>query len=104
MAKYFCDTSAIIKRYVNDVGSAWIDQIADPAAGHDIILVQLTSVEVTSAVMRRQRGGLIAPAAAASLLSQFQQDLAIDYHIIDVTAGLVASAVSLVTRHVGWTP
>ena len=34
MAVYFLDSSAVVKRYVQETGTAWIKTIADLAAGH----------------------------------------------------------------------
>ena len=55
MAAYFFDTSAIVKRYADERGSAWVQQLADPALNHSIYLARITEVEVTSAIIRRQR-------------------------------------------------
>lgn len=34
MADYFFDSSALVKRYVREVGSDWVGQLTDPPAGH----------------------------------------------------------------------
>jgi predicted nucleic acid-binding protein len=48
MSLYFCDTSAIIKRYVEEPGHQWISQLCDPANGHDITISQVALVEVVA--------------------------------------------------------
>lgn len=53
MTAYFFDSSAIVKRYVPEVGSDWIRAIADPAADNLLIISRLTWVEVLSALARR---------------------------------------------------
>ena len=75
MAAYVLDTSAVVKRYNLETGSAWVRSIADPAAANLIFLARITDVEVTSAVVRRQRGGNLSAADAAATLTQFRQDL-----------------------------
>ena len=50
MAVYFFDSSAIIKRYLSERGTAWVIGIADPAAGNRIYVSRIAGVEV---VLRR---------------------------------------------------
>ena len=75
MAAYLLDTSAVVKRYIQQIGTGCVRGIADPATAHLIYLVRITDVELTSAVVRRQRGGTISAQEAASTLLQFRQDL-----------------------------
>jgi cell division protein FtsW (lipid II flippase) len=48
MAAYFLDSSALIKRYVQERGTAWIRASIDPAAGHHIFAARLALVEVAA--------------------------------------------------------
>lgn len=93
MAVYFFDTSAIVKRYVIEVGTAWVRAVADPAAGHSLYLCRITAVELTSAVTRRQRGSAIPANDAALILAAFRQDFALQYRIVELTPTLLDSAV-----------
>jgi uncharacterized protein len=34
MAVYFLDTSALVKRYISEAGSAWVFNLFDPAPLH----------------------------------------------------------------------
>jgi predicted nucleic acid-binding protein len=99
VAAYLFDTSGIVKRYVNEVGTGWVNSMVDPAARNAIYLVRLSAVEVVSAVTRRQRGGSLSAALAASLLADFRFDLANQYRLVGVTPRLVASAMSLAEKH-----
>ncbi len=36
MTTYYADSSALVKRYVTEMGSAWVKTLCDPAAGHVI--------------------------------------------------------------------
>lgn len=38
MALYFLDTSALVKRYVAESGSAWVMALCDPASGHVVVI------------------------------------------------------------------
>ena len=71
MAGYFVDSSALVKRYVHETGSVWLSGLVASAAGNDIYIARITTVEVVAALTRRARGGTItaADARAACLLS-----------------------------------
>ena len=99
MAAYFLDTSAVVKRYIQETGSTWVRAIADPLASHLIYLARITDVEVTSAVIRRQRGGTLSAPAVTATLRQFRQDLVLGYRIIGITSGLLSAATLLVEKH-----
>jgi predicted nucleic acid-binding protein len=92
---YFVDSSAIVKRYVKEVGSVWLSNLVDPAVGNDIYLARITSVEVISALTRRAKGGTITPADAAAAISLFKVDLSHDFEIVEITSVLVGRAIIL---------
>lgn len=48
MAVYYFDTSALVKRYANEVGTAWIISITDPLVRTDLYTVRLTGPEMIS--------------------------------------------------------
>jgi predicted nucleic acid-binding protein len=98
MAAYFCDASGIAKRYLVEIGSTWVQALADPAAGNDLYLARITTVEVVSAVTRRQRGGHLSAAHAATILAQFQLDLPA-YGIVEITPALLSHAMTLAETH-----
>jgi uncharacterized protein len=54
---YFFDSSALVKRYVPEPGTGWIQSLAMAGAGHQIFVARITWVEVLSALARRQREG-----------------------------------------------
>jgi hypothetical protein len=63
VATYFFDSSAIVKRYINERGTAWVLQLVDPVAGNHIHVARITGVEVVSAIARHGRSGSLTPAA-----------------------------------------
>jgi hypothetical protein len=95
MAAYFFDASGIVKRYVVETGTAWVQGLADPSSGNSVYLARISIVEVTSAITRRQRGGSIPAPDAANMLAQFRQDVAADYRILEVTAPLLSATTLL---------
>jgi predicted nucleic acid-binding protein len=99
MADYFFESSAIVKRYVTERGTAWVKGLADPASGNLVHLVELTGVEVISAIARRVRGGSLTTAAAGPLCAQFRAEYAQDFHIVLLTPALISSAMDLAETH-----
>jgi uncharacterized protein len=99
MAVYFFDSSAIVKRYVHETGTAWVEAVADPASGNLIYLARIAAVEITSAIARRQRAGTIAAPDAAAALTRFRQDMTVEYRILEITAPLLAAATRLAESH-----
>jgi predicted nucleic acid-binding protein len=62
-------------------------------------ILQVTAVEVTSAVIRRLRGGTVSAMDATTVLRQFRQDLATEYQGIEVPPALLSAAVALVEMY-----
>jgi hypothetical protein len=67
---YFFDSSALLKRYVTEIGSGWVRSTTSSSAGNTLFVAQFTSAEIVSALMRRKREGTIPSrtARAARLL------------------------------------
>jgi len=45
VADFFFDTSALVKRFSRETGTAWVIDLVRPASGHVIYLANITSVE-----------------------------------------------------------
>lgn len=99
MAIYFFDSSGIAKRYIAEPGSPWVRSTTSPASGNRIHIVSLTAVEVTAAVVRRQRGGGLTAADAALALSKFQMDLASLLRVSPVSPLVIRRATALAEAH-----
>ncbi len=99
MADYFLDTSAVVKRYVQEAGTAWIRNLAAPTAGHFFYVARITDVEVTSALARRRGQPGLSPAQALAALNLFRRDLAQDYAIAEITIPLLQRAALLADAH-----
>jgi uncharacterized protein len=95
VAAYFFDSSAIVKRYVAETGSAWVGEILNPAARHRIYIARISIVEVTAAVARRQRDGSLSAEAASSLIERFDEDCGGAYRIVEMTALVLELAAEL---------
>jgi predicted nucleic acid-binding protein len=56
VSAYFFDSSAIVKRYVKEEGSAWVISTSDRASGAHVYLASITGVEVVAALARKRKG------------------------------------------------
>lgn len=99
MAVYFLDTSAVVKRYVQKTGTAWLRYLVDPASGNVVFIVRLTEVELTAALARRRKGQTLSAAQAQTALHQFRLEMLHEYRIVDITVPLVAKATQLADFH-----
>ena len=57
MQAYYLDTSALIKRYAREEGTAWMTTLTDPVQAHDLYTVRLTGPEMIAALFRKTRTG-----------------------------------------------
>ena len=46
MTDDYIDASALVQRYADEPGSAWVRQITEPSAAHTIVLAEITLAEV----------------------------------------------------------
>jgi uncharacterized protein len=99
MADYFFDTSALVKRHVIEVGSAWVRSLVRAKAAHDLYIARITAVEVTSAITRRQHGGHLSRAQAGAMLGHFRRHIAQRYHVIELTPALFDDAARAAHKH-----
>lgn len=95
MSAYFFDSSAIVKRYVEETGTGWVLKITDPAERNRIYVARITGVEVVSAIARRGRNGDISRDETIAVIEQFRNDFSREYFRVGITPGLIARAMSL---------
>lgn len=95
---YYLDTSALIKRYLNETGSQWIRDLTEPTAGHLFITSRLTTVEASSAFARRLHEGSVTPAEHADNLDAFTEDRLTLYHLVELRSDNLDLARDLVLR------
>ena len=81
----YLDTSALVKHYVTEPGSKWLDALL---AAEDCLLVltsHLTWVEATCAFARRAREGTLSAQDLEQVLRLLEYDITHRYHTLDVT-------------------
>ena len=95
MNAYFADSSAVVKRYVEEGGSVWVKGLFIAPPTNAILIAGVTSVEVVSAITRRTRSGTITSEDAEFACNSFLADLHNDYWIGLVTELLLDQAIYL---------
>jgi predicted nucleic acid-binding protein len=92
--RYF-DASALVKRYVREKGSVSVRRLL---ASDVPATSRLSSVEVTSALMRRSREGAFPDTERDRALAAFNADLT-SILLVEITAEIVTRAQVLLQRH-----
>lgn len=100
MTDYFLDASAVVKRYADEAGSAWVRQITDPQAQNAILLAEITLAEVAAALAAKQRAPKgITMEQRNRVLSRFLQDCDEHFTLVSIDRSVIDRAVDLAQRH-----
>jgi hypothetical protein len=95
---YYLDTSALVKRYLTEIGSIWVAALTDPAASNSIAVAPLTRVEA-AAIAARQRAGTITLHERDRLVALLLQHMDTEYIVTPLSDAIVAQAVRLTQQH-----
>ena len=98
MSSYYLDTSAVLKRYLSEAGSAWLRGWIQTAAGNVVIVSDLALVEGFSAFARLRRSGSITPTRHARLQAVFLWHFEREYLVIPMD-GLILVQARLLVDH-----
>lgn len=99
MAVYYFDTSALVKRYVAEVGSSWVRSSVARRSGHVIYASMLAQPEVISALRRKVREGQLEDGQARRLSRRVTIHFTHNYASVAITASVVTQACELLQRH-----
>lgn len=100
MTTYYIDASALVKRYADEVGSAWIRQMTDPATQHTILIAEITLAEIAAALAAKKRApGGITQEQRDRVMSRFLQDCEEHYLLLPVDRPVIDRAVELTQHH-----
>ena len=99
MPAYYFDTSALAKRYVVEVGSAWVQALVTEQSGQTIYTSVLTQPELVSALRRRVREGLLEAPEAEQLAQQVLEHMTQSYALAAITPSVITQACALLHRH-----
>ncbi len=103
MSNYYFDTSAVVKLYVSEAGSTWVERIVsqrdENGFVHTIAFVKIGIVEAAAALTRRQRMGDITLPERNQLYTSIMRDSERRYVTLSVSDDLILLAAELTQRH-----
>lgn len=99
MARRFFETSALVKRYVRETGTSWVERLLVPPLHPTLYIPQITGVGTIAAITLRTRRGDTTWQEAAAAIASFRRDYAHVYLLAQVTNSLVAVAMDLAEKH-----
>lgn len=87
---WFTDSSALVKRYVGEQGSKWLRR---EITRHQVIIAQVTLVEVVAALRKRFRQGDLSEFACYQARKRFITHIARQqFRVIEMSSGIVDEA------------
>lgn len=99
MAHYYFDSSALVKRYVVETGTNWINNLCATDTGHMLYVVRISGAEIIAALFGRVRTGTLALSDAQAAATQFKTDFRNRYQIVEITEQSIDSAMTLAEKH-----
>lgn len=98
MTTYFMDSSALVKRYAVETGTAWINDLCALANAHTILIANVTIVEVAAALSSKRRSQEITSEVYSQVMQDFIRDTAGQYSVLGVNQGIITLGVELTSR------
>jgi predicted nucleic acid-binding protein len=98
MVSYYLDTSAAVKLYLAEVGSAWLRQVLLTSVS-TIITSHLLRVEIGSAFERRLREGSVTLPDYSRMHDWFAEHRHSFYSFVPVSEPIIQQACQLIVHH-----
>ncbi len=92
MAAYFCDSSALVKRYAREQGTSWMIGLFRRAAGNIFYAARITRVETIAALAAKERGGFLTATELRRAIARVRRDFTRRMYISDATPALLERA------------
>lgn len=99
MTTYFFDSSALVKRYIRETGTAWVHGVISASVRHSLYISQITPVEIMSSVNRRHREKIISARDVQAARILLDRHIARQYDVIYLTVSVETLAKDLLRRH-----
>ncbi|ETW97808.1 type II toxin-antitoxin system VapC family toxin [Candidatus Entotheonella palauensis] len=97
---YCFDSSAVVKRYAPETGSAWVKSLMRPSSEHTVYMAQIGVVEIAAALSRKVCTQELSQEDYEAALQLFLTDVRNqDYVIAPLSDRIVGFAVELTRRH-----
>ena len=101
MASFFVDTSALAKRYTNEIGTRWVRNWTKTSTGNWIVVSELIVVEMFSVFARREYDGHMTVSTTERFRRMFLMHTRDEYLLVKTGSAQLTVAQRLVTTHIG---
>jgi predicted nucleic acid-binding protein len=91
----YLDSSALVKQYIAEKGTGWIQKLLAVSARNTLYTVSVSPVEIVAAFFLRVRTSSISNAQAQQATSRLKLDAQTKYNLIEISPSLVTSAINL---------
>ena len=94
----YADTSALVKLYVAEVGSSWLQNLCDATSGNIVATATITRAEAAAAFASKLRQGNLLQSEYQTILNILDHDFIHDYTLVSINDTVVDRAVALTQR------
>ena len=99
MPALYVDTSALVKRYVPEVGSAWVRRLLAQPTVQRLYTSAIAQPEVLSALQRKVRARQLTAAEAGRRAQRVTTHFTWRYRLLTITPGVLTQACALVQAY-----
>ncbi len=99
MVVCYLDTSALVKCYALESGTAWMIALTDRSAKADFYTARITGPEMIAAIFRKVRMGELSLPAAVRAAADFKADWQQQYQLVEISATVTDTAMRLAEAH-----
>ena len=99
MSLVYLDTSALVKHYVAEIGSEWVNALLTDSDTAAVFSSHLALLEATCAFARRVREGNLSTDLHAALLRALDYDCSYRYIMVDVVPATIDVARALANQY-----
>lgn len=99
MASVYLDTSALIKLYIEEEGTARVVALTEDGGGVQVVILDIALLESRSAIRRREREGDISGSDADRILKQIEEDASSSFLLQPSTSAVMEEAARLIDWH-----
>jgi hypothetical protein len=95
---FYLDASALVKRYLAETGSGWVESLGADEAINAIAIARFGPVEAAAAFAAKRRGQFITGSQYEAALGDLLRDAGERYRLVAVGPTLIDSAIQLTRR------
>ena len=96
---FYLDASALVKRYLAETGSGWVESLCADEANNAIAIARFGLVEAAAAFAAKRRGQFITDSQYEAALGDLLRYAGERYRLVAVGPTLIDSAIQLTRRH-----